>query len=57
MQQQNIWHITKYQDNKNHPKIVQTTKHCKRSFSFYFLEFTSNLWPYLQIPWRNAWTL
>jgi len=21
MQQQNIWHVTKYQDNKNHPKI------------------------------------
>ena len=21
MQQENIWHIAKYQDNKNHPKI------------------------------------
>jgi len=32
MQQQNIWHIAKYQDNKNHPKFVQTAKYCKRSF-------------------------
>jgi len=24
MQEQNIWHIAKYQDNKNHPKFVQT---------------------------------
>jgi len=23
MLQQNIWHIAKYQDNKNHPKFVQ----------------------------------
>ena len=23
MQQQNKWHIAKYQDNKNHPKFVQ----------------------------------
>jgi len=28
---------------------------CKRSFSLSFWEFkTSNLWTYLQIPWRNA---
>ena len=33
MLQQNIWHIAKYQDNKNHPKFVQTAKYCKRSFS------------------------
>ena len=33
MQQQNIWHIAKYQDNKNHPKFVQVAKYCKRSFS------------------------
>ena len=31
---------------------------CKRSFSLSSQEFTtSNLWPYFQIPWRNAWTL
>jgi len=29
MLQQNIWHIAKYQDNKNYPKFVQTAKHCK----------------------------
>jgi len=58
MLQQNIWHIAKYQDNKNHPKFVQTVKYCKRSFSLSSWEFsTSNLWPYLQIPWRNAWIL
>jgi len=34
MLQQNIWHIAKYQDNKNHPKFVQTAKYCKRSFHF-----------------------
>jgi len=51
MQQQNKWHIAKYQDNKNHPKFVQTAKYCKRSFSLSSWEFTtSNLWPYLQIP-------
>jgi len=33
MLQQNIWHIAKYQDNKNHPKFAQTAKYCKRSFS------------------------
>jgi len=33
MQQQNIWHIAKYQDNKNHPKFVQAAKYCKRLFS------------------------
>jgi len=33
MLQQNIWHIAKYQDNKNDPKSVQTVKYCKRSFS------------------------
>jgi len=31
MLQQIIWHITKYQDNKNDPKFVQTTKYCERS--------------------------
>jgi len=46
-----IWHIAKYQDNKNHPKFVQTAKYCKCSFSLSSYEFTtSNLWPYLQIP-------
>jgi len=29
MLQQNIWHIAKYQDNKNHPKFVETAKYCK----------------------------
>jgi len=58
MLQQNIWHIAKYEDNKNHPKFAQTAKYCKSSFSFCSYEYTnSNLWPYLQIPWRNAWTL
>jgi len=33
MLQQSIWHIAKYQDNKNHPKFVQTAKYRKRSFS------------------------
>jgi len=33
MLQQNIWLIVKYQDNKNHPKFVQTAKYCKRSLS------------------------
>jgi len=33
MQQHNIWHIAKYQDNKNNPKFVQTAKYCKCSFS------------------------
>jgi len=51
MQQQNIWHIAKYQDNKNHPKFVQAAKYCKRLFSLSSFKFTtSNLWPYLQIP-------
>jgi len=51
MLQQNLWHIDKYQDNKNHPKFVQTAKYCKRSFALSSWEFTtSNLWPYLQIP-------
>ena len=49
MLQQNIWHIAKYQDNKNHPKFVQTAKYCKRSFSLNSSQkfTTSNLWPYL----------
>jgi len=33
MQQENIWHIAKYQDNKHHPKFVQAAKYWKRSFS------------------------
>jgi len=33
MLQQTISHIAKYQDNKNHPKFVQTAKYFKRSFS------------------------
>jgi len=33
MQQQNKWHIAKYQDNKNHPKFVKTAKYRKRSLS------------------------
>jgi len=33
MLQQNIWHIAKHRDNKNHPKFVQTAKYSKRSFS------------------------
>jgi len=33
MLQQNIWHIAKYQDNKNHTQFVQTVKYRKRSFS------------------------
>jgi len=33
MLRKNIWHIAKYQDNKNHPKFLQTAKHCKRFFS------------------------
>jgi len=33
MLQQNIWHIPKYQDNSNHPKLEQKSKYCKRSFS------------------------
>jgi len=33
MQQQNKWHIAKYQDNENHPKFVLTAKYCKRLFS------------------------
>jgi len=46
MLQQNIEHIAKYQDNKNHPKFVQTAKYCKRSFPLSSWEFTtSNLWP------------
>jgi len=36
MLQQNIWHIAKYQDNKNHPKFVQTAKYCQPSFSLSF---------------------
>jgi len=47
MLQQNIKNISKHQDNKNHPKFVQTAKYCKRSFSISSWEFTtSNLWPY-----------
>jgi len=34
MLQQNIWHIAKYQDNKNHPKFVQTAKYCNVHFHF-----------------------
>jgi len=44
MLQQNIWHIPKYQDNKNHPKFVQPAKYCKRSF-FTFLLAIYNLKP------------
>jgi len=33
MHKQNIWHIAKYRDDKNHPKFVQAAKYCKRSFS------------------------
>jgi len=33
MLQQNIWHIAKYQDYKNHRIFVQTAKYCKRLFS------------------------
>jgi len=32
-EQQNKWHIAKYQNDKNHPKFVQTAKYCKYSFS------------------------
>jgi len=36
MLQQNIWHIAKYQDNKNHPKCVQTAQ-MLQTFIFTFL--------------------
>jgi len=39
MQQQNIWHIAKGQDNKNHPKM-----YCK-TFIFTFLLGIYNLKP------------
>ena len=29
-----MWHIAKYQDNKNHPKFVQTAKYCNVHFHF-----------------------
>ena len=32
--QQNIWHIAKYQDNKNHPKFVQTANIANIHFHF-----------------------
>jgi len=44
MQQQNIWHIAKYQHNKNHPKFVQMAKYCK-TFIFTFLLGVYNLKP------------
>ena len=47
MLQQNIWHIAEHQDNKNHPKFVQTA-----TFIVIFLLGinNSNLRLYLQIP-------
>jgi len=36
MQQQNIWHIAKYQDNKNHPKICANGQILQK-FIFTFL--------------------
>jgi len=36
MLQQNIWHIAKYQDNKNHPKFVQTANTANVHFHFHF---------------------
>jgi len=58
MQQQNIWHIAKYQDNKNNPKICANGQ-ILQTFIFTFLLGIYNLkpWPYLQIPFRNALTL
>jgi len=32
--QQNIWHIAKYQDNKNHPKFVQMANTANVRFTF-----------------------
>jgi len=34
MLQQNIWHIAKYQDNKNHPKFVQRLNTANVPFHF-----------------------
>jgi len=34
MLQQNIWHIAKYQDNKNYPKFVQMAKYSNVHFHF-----------------------
>jgi len=36
MQQQNIWHIAKYEDNKNHPKICANGQ-ILQTFIFTFL--------------------
>jgi len=44
MQQQNIWHTAKYQDNKNHPKFVQTGQ-ILQTFMFTFLLGIYNLKP------------
>jgi len=42
MLQQNIWHIDKYQDNKNNSKFVQPAKYCKRPFSVSSWEYTTS---------------
>ena len=44
MQQQNIWHIAKYQDNKNHPKMYANGQ-ILRTFIFIFLLGIYNLKP------------
>ena len=44
MQQQNIWHIAKYQDNKNHPKICANGQ-ILQTFIFTFLLGIFNLKP------------
>jgi len=44
MQQQNIWHIAKYQDNKNHPKICANGR-ILQTFIFTFLLGICNLKP------------
>jgi len=42
MQQQNIWHIAKYEDNKNHPKICVNGQ-ILQTFIFTFLFGIYNL--------------
>jgi len=44
VQQQNIWHIAKYQDNKNHPKICANGQ-ILQTFIFTFLLGIYNLKP------------
>ena len=56
MLQQNIWHIAKYQDNKNHP--ICASGQIQQTFIFTFLLGIYNIKPVaLFTNYMKAWTL